>query len=79
LVISQSSQKKKFTSSVLCASFHPSSRVIIAGSADFSVRILTCYNKVDDGDGYKGIFDNIKTEGEELYRIETTKCWVNSV
>jgi len=39
---------KKYASSVLCASFHPSSRVVIAGSADYSVRLVTAYHESAD-------------------------------
>jgi len=77
---SENLSTKKFASSVLCTSFHPSSRVVIAGSADYTVRIITAFNEeADKGDGYKGVFDDVKDSGEVLYKVDNAKCWVNSV
>jgi len=72
--------QKKFSSSVLCVSYHPSNRVIAAGSSDFSVRLYTAYvEDADRTDGYKGVYDDVKTSGEELYRIKNAGCWVNTI
>jgi len=76
---SEALNKKKFASSVLCVNFHPSGRVVAAGSADFNVRLFTAYEEsADKNDGYKGLFDDIKTKGEELYKV-STGCWVNAL
>jgi len=73
--------KKKFGASVTSVAFHPSGFVAAVGSADYSIRIITTYlNEAGDNAlSYKGPFSNVKSFGDELYRIKNAGSWVENL
>lgn len=40
-------QVGSFKSSVICTDFHPSGRIVAAGSTDYSVKFITCYIDIE--------------------------------
>ncbi len=70
-----------FAASVTSVTFHPSGFVAAVGSADYSIRIVTTYLEEagDDKLSYKGPFENIKSFGDELYKIKNAGSWVESL
>eukprot|EP01016_Furgasonia_blochmanni_P004402 TRINITY_DN1170_c0_g1_i1.p1 TRINITY_DN1170_c0_g1~~TRINITY_DN1170_c0_g1_i1.p1 ORF type:complete len:422 (-),score=63.91 TRINITY_DN1170_c0_g1_i1:559-1824(-) len=63
-----------FKSTVLCVAFHPSSRVVAAGSSDHTVKIMTCY--IDEIDRNYAVsdsvvcFSDVKSFGEVLFNFD---------
>ena len=75
------------TSPVITLCFHPSSNLLVVGTADFKVKIVTCsfkksknqaISKIED-DSYKGPFDQIDTLFEILYSMDNVGAWVNHI
>lgn len=65
---------KGFKSSVVTVAFHPSGKVVAAGSTDFSVRFYNCHledpnENITDTEisNYKGRFANVSSFGEMIF------------
>eukprot|EP01016_Furgasonia_blochmanni_P034591 TRINITY_DN3756_c0_g1_i1.p1 TRINITY_DN3756_c0_g1~~TRINITY_DN3756_c0_g1_i1.p1 ORF type:complete len:271 (-),score=44.27 TRINITY_DN3756_c0_g1_i1:427-1239(-) len=69
-----------FKSSVLCVAFHPSGRVIAAGSSDNTVKIITAYIKEVDGNQPAGgtVFADVTTFGTVLHNVDLD-AWVEAI
>jgi len=68
-----------FGGSVTSVSFHPSGNAIAAGSVDGTIRIYTSFLQgIDKTPTFDGPFKNVKTKGEELFRVDTG-AWVESI
>jgi actin related protein 2/3 complex subunit 1A/1B len=75
--------KKKFKSTVLCCSFHPSNGQLLAtGCADFKCRVISTFNSEVDGTNVNlGPFASTHTPLEfgEVYVELPTNAWVHAV
>lgn len=78
-----------FKSSVICADFHPSGKVVAAGSTDFSIKFITCFinknnknfeNSADSEDtSYDGPFGDVTTFNETIFELSNAGSWVTSI
>eukprot|EP01015_Nassula_variabilis_P025397 TRINITY_DN495_c0_g1_i17.p2 TRINITY_DN495_c0_g1~~TRINITY_DN495_c0_g1_i17.p2 ORF type:complete len:363 (-),score=69.51 TRINITY_DN495_c0_g1_i17:34-1122(-) len=77
----QKEQIKGFKASVIAIAFHPSGRVVAIGSADQTVKIVSCY--IDEVDSKKtpqtSAFSNLKSFGEILFDFEESQSWVQAL
>lgn len=72
--------KKKFKSTVLCCSFHPSNgQVIATGSCDFKCRVYSTYIPEVDGSFVNSNPFDKHIEFGEVYLELSTLGWVNAV
>ena len=53
----------KFKSSIISLAFHPSEKVIAAGSSDYTVKLISCCtdNPESEPENYKGVFEEINS------------------
>lgn len=65
-----------FHSSVVTAKFHPSGRVVLVGSTDYKVKVITAVIQDNknrkplmefEDPNYKGVFGAVETFGDELF------------
>ena len=69
----------EFGGSVISVSFHPSGNAVAAGSVDGTVRVYTSFLEgIDKTPNYNGPLKDIRTKGEELFRIDTG-AWVETI
>lgn len=69
----------KFKNTITTIEFHPSARVLAVGSMDRSFRVYSCYKSHHPENNYEGVFSDIESFNDLLFKVKDHGSWVNSV